>query len=113
MDWMISGPHGVRVAYSRANDVKGLYSVGVANAANPTGINGTPMNARPDAGPSTAADMMQVRYVFQASKRTEFTVGASRTNNRGNANYETGGANSTQYKGADSHAFAVAVRHSF
>ena len=113
IDWMISGPHGVRAGYSRANDVKGLYSQGVATPANPTGITGTPMNVRPEAGPSTAADMMQIRYVFQASKRTEFTVGASRTNNRANANYETGGSASTQYKGADSHAFAVAVRHSF
>ena len=115
IDWMFSGPHGVRAAYSRANDVKGLYiaTAGGPSAINPTGITGTPMNVRPEAGPSTAADMMQIRYVFQASKRTEFTVGASRTNNRANANYETGGSASTQYKGADSHAFAVAVRHSF
>ncbi len=119
IDWMISGPHGVRIAYSRANNVKGLYTVAnnpagsLAAANNPTGIVGTPMNARPDAGPATAADMMQIRYVFQASKRTEFTIGASRTNNRANATYETGGANSTQFKGADSHAFGMGMRHSF
>jgi predicted porin len=113
LDWMISGPHGVRLAYSRANNVKGLYTAAAATANNPTGITGTPMNARPEAGPATAADMMQIRYVFQASKRTEFTVGASRTNNRANAIYETGGSNSTQFKGADSHGFGMSVRHSF
>ena len=117
IDWMFSGPHGVRAGYTRANDVKGNYTfanlTGLAAANNPTGITGTAMNARPEAGPSTAADMMQIRYVFQASKRTEFTVGASRTNNRANANYETGGSNSSQFKGADSHGFGMSMRHSF
>jgi predicted porin len=99
IDWMISGPHGVRLGYSRAGDVKG-----------PTG---TPMNARPAAGPNTKADRWAIRYVYALSKRTEVTAGYSRNNNRANANYETGGSSTAQQAGSDSSAFGVAVRHTF
>ena len=99
LDWMIAGPHGVRAAYTRAGDVKG--------------ISGTPHNARPDANPNTGASMWQIRYVYALSKRTEFTAGYSRTNNKANATYETGGARSVQFAGSDSSALAVAIRHSF
>ncbi len=99
IDWMIAGPHGVRAAYTRAGDVKGP--------------SGQAHNARPAANPNTKADMWQIRYVYALSKRTEVTAGYSRTNNRANATYETGGSNSTQFAGADSSAFAVAFRHRF
>ncbi len=99
IDWMIAGPHGVRAGYSRAGDVKGPV--------------GTAMNARPAANANTKADMWQIRYVYALSKRTEVTAGYSRTNNRANATYETGGSNSTQFPGTDSSAIAVALRHSF
>ena len=99
MDWMITGPHGVRAAYSRAGDMKGTL--------------GAATNTRPAVGGGTSADMWQIRYVYQMSKRTEVSGGYSRTNNRSNATYETGGANSTQFGGADSSAFGMAVRHTF
>ncbi len=99
IDWMISGPHGVRAAYTRAGDVKGP--------------SGQAHNARPAANPDSKADMWQIRYVYALSKRTEFTAGYSRTNNRANATYETGGSDSTQFRGSDSSAFAIAIRHSF
>lgn len=99
LDWMIAGPHGVRAGYSRAGDVKGTA--------------GTAMNTRPAANPNSSAQMWQIRYVYALSKRTEVTAGYSRTNNKANANYETGGASTTQFAGSDSSALAVAVRHSF
>ncbi len=99
MDWMFSGPHGVRIAYSAAGNVKGPA--------------GTPMNARPAANPDSKADMWQIRYVYKFSKRTEGVIGYSRTNNRANATYETGGADSTQFPGSDSSAVAIAIRHNF
>jgi predicted porin len=99
IDWMISGPHGVRAGYTRAGDVKGPA--------------GTAMNARPAANPNTKADLMQIRYVYALSKRSEVTAGYSRTNNRANAIYETGGSSTTQFPGSDSNAFAIAVRHTF
>ena len=101
IDWMISGPHGVRAAYSKAGETKG--PVGTAFSTRPT------VNA---AG-GTAADMWQIRYVHALSKRTELTAGFSRTNNRANANYETGGATTTQFAGSDSNAWALAVQHRF
>jgi predicted porin len=108
LDWMISGPHGVRAAYSRAGNVSGAYVISATGV-----LTGTAMNARPAAGPSTAADMWQIRYVYQLSKRTEVTAGMSWTNNRANATYETGGSSTTQLGGSDSHAYAMALRHSF
>jgi len=113
IDWMISGPHGVRAAYSRAGDVSGASIVQPITVANPTGFLGTSMNARPASGPNTGADMWQIRYVHMLSKRTELTLGYSKTNNRNAATYETGGATSTQYPGADSSAIAAGMRHTF
>jgi len=71
------------------------------------------MNLRPASGPNTGADMWQIRYVHMLSKRTELTLGYSKTNNRNAATYETGGATSTQYPGADSSAIAAGMRHTF
>ena len=101
IDWMFSGPHGVRAGYSRAGDTKGL-----AGAIMPT---------RPavNLAGGTSADIWQIRYVYQMSKRTEFNIGYSNTNNRNNATYETGGTTSTQFAGADSNAIAASLRHSF
>ena len=113
IDWMISGPHGVRAAYSRAGDVSGASIVAPITVANPTGFVGTPMNARPASGPNTGVDMWQIRYVHMLSKRTELTLGYSKTNNRNAATYETGGTTSVQYPGADSSAIAASMRHSF
>ena len=100
IDWMISGPHGVRAAYSRAGDVQGLA--------------GTAMNTRPLAGPNTGVNMWQIRYVHVLSKRTELTLGYSRTDQKAAATgYETGGASTTQFAGQDSSAVAFSMRHNF
>ncbi len=101
IDWMISGPHGVRAGYTRAGDLTG----------NLGGLMGTRPTA--GAGPSTSADMWQIRYVHMLSKRSEVGLGYSKTNNRANAQYETGGANSTQFIGADSSALGAFMKHSF
>ena len=100
IDWMISGPHGVRAVYSPAGDVRGLA--------------GTTMNLRPATGPSTAADMWQIRYVHMLSKLTELTLGYSRTNQQSAATgYETGDATTVQSAGEDSSAVAFGMRHTF
>lgn len=113
IDWKISGPHGIRAGYSRAGDVQGAFIVSPITVASPTGFTGTAMNTRPGAGPNTGADMWQIRYVHELSKRTELQLGYSRTNNRSAGTYETGGATSTQYAGADSSAIGASMRHSF
>jgi len=99
MDWMISGPHGMRAGYTKAGDIGGPL--------------GAAMPTRPAAGPNTSANMWQARYVFQASKRTEFTLGFSRTHNSTGAAYETGGASTAQLAGSNSNAIGAAMQHRF
>lgn len=111
--WKISGPHNIRAAYSRAGDVQGASVVSAVTVASPTGSTGTPMNTRPASGANTGADMWQIRYVHELSKRTELGLGYSRTNNRSAGTYETGGATSTQYAGSDSSAIGGFMKHSF
>jgi len=57
VDWTISGPHGLRAAWSRAGQVNGAFTSGATSISNPTGITGTNVAARPAAGPGTGADM--------------------------------------------------------
>ncbi len=126
MDWMFYGPHGVRVNYARAGDLKGTPNniAGVATGA----IGGA--SQRPSyaaaatallvpggfasTGAGTSANMWQVRYVYQFSKRTEGTLGYSATRNSSLATYETGGTTTgAQFPGQKSNAFAMALRHAF
>jgi predicted porin len=109
MDWMISGPHGIRAAYTTAGDVKG-------NGLAVTG------GLRPAAGPSTGAKMAQIRYVHKLSKRTEFTLGYNQVHNdtfagyniNGNGNNGGAGTSATgNGMGGKHNVFAIAMEHSF
>ncbi len=99
LDWMFSGPHGVRAAYSTAGDVKG---------------NGAAIGAstRPAAGVDTGVKQYQIRYVYAMSKRTEVNVGYVKINNDKNARYQLGGL-SANGAGQDQSAFAINMTHSF
>ena len=105
-DWMFYGPHGVRMNYARANDTKG--TPGAAVATRPVVACAVPATCG-----SNGAAMWQIRYVYAFSKRTEGTLGYSKTNNKQFGTYETGGASTTQLGGQNSHAFAMALRHAF
>ena len=98
MDWMISGPHGIRAAWSHASDVKG----------NGAGIG----QVRPAAGSDTGTDLWQIRYVHALSKRTELTAGYVKIKNDANARYQLGGLNSNR-TGQDPSAAVIALDHRF
>lgn len=107
IDWMISGPHGIRAAYTSASNVNG-------NGLAVTG------GLRPAAGPSTGAKMAQIRYVHKLSKRTEVTFGYNQVNNDTFAAYNINGnggngGNSagTNGYGGKHNVFAVAMEHNF
>ena len=102
IDWMISGPHGVRAAYSRAGDTTG--TLGATSGVLRPAVN---------AAGSTGASQWQIRYVHMLSKRTELTVGYSRLDNKANANYEMGGTSTNVLPGSDSNAVAVGMVHKF
>jgi predicted porin len=97
VDWNISGPHGVRASYTHAGDVKG---------------NSTALAVRPAAGPNSAAQLYQIRYVHALSKRTELTAGYVKVKNESGARYQLGGLNNAQ-TGNDPSAIAIALDHRF
>ena len=98
VDWTISGPHGLRAAYSQAGDVKG----------NSAAVGTT----RPAAGGDTGVQLWQIRYVHALSKRTELTAGYVKIKNERNARYQLGGLNNAQ-TGNDPSAIAIALDHRF
>ena len=106
---MFYGPHGVRMNYARANDTKG--TPGAVNPVRPVVACAAPITAATCG--STGAAMWQIRYVYAFSKRTEGTLGYSKTNNKQLGTYETGGASTVQLGGQNSHAFAMALKHAF
>ena len=107
VDWRIVGPHGLRAAYTQARDMKGPAGVLVGAAT------GAGYRPAPSATLDTSADLMQIRYVYTFSKRTEFTVGYVRLDNDAGASYRLGGLNTAIAGGQNEDAFAFAVRHTF
>ena len=113
VEWKLSGPHNVHFGYTRADDVKGLAGAQMAPVA------GTSVGLRPTvpaAGTSSGADMWQVRYLHDFSKRTTGSLGyVSLKNDRG-ASYDLGGLNyggNLQSSGAKQSAIAASIQHRF
>jgi predicted porin len=107
VDWSIVGPHGLRAGYTKARDVKG--QAGATIVGTTTGAAGY----RPNVGGNTGADMMQIRYVYTFSKRTEFTVGYVRLDNDANAGYRLYGLGAAVQGGSNEDAIAMGLRHTF
>ena len=107
VDWRIVGPHGLRAGYTVARDMRGAAGVLVGTAS------GAGYRPAPSATLDTGADLMQIRYVYTFSKRTEFTVGYVRLDNDAGASYRLGGLGAAIAGGQNEDAFAFAVRHTF
>lgn len=107
MDWMFSGPHGVRAAYTRANDIDGAGFGGIIGATN-----APPYRPANNLAGSTGASLWQIRYVHALSKRTEFTAGYVKLDNKANAAYNLYGLSSNR-NGEDQSAFAIGFDHRF
>jgi predicted porin len=109
IDWMISGPHGVRAAYTHAGNVKGTNFGGIGGAG---GNFAPPYRPAWNAAGQTSADLYQIRYVHALSKRTELTAGWVKIKNKRNAAYQIYGT-STNQPGNDPSAIAIGFDHRF
>ena len=61
---------------------------------------------------STGANMWQVQYVYQASKRTEMTLGYVQISNDANARYSLGGFTQPA-AGQNQSGFGVSMKNAF
>jgi predicted porin len=106
-EWAIQGPHALRGGYTKANNTSGNSAAGLTGAA------GGAFVANAGAG-ATGGNIWQVQYVYNASKRTEFTVGYVSLQNDANARYTLGGLSSgTIAAGQNQNAIAVSMKNTF
>ena len=112
--WNIAGPHSLRGGYTWADDTSG--NAGGTTALNPPvtfGAAGGNLVANGGAG-GTGGNIWQIQYVYNASKRTEFTVGYVSLSNDSNARYSLGGLSAgTIRPGEEQSAFAVSIKNTF
>ena len=109
--WNISGPHSLRGGYTKADDVKG--NAGTVLAPINFGAAGGNLVANGGAG-STGGHIWQVQYVYNASKRTEFTVGYVNLSNDSNAKFSLGGLSAGTIRAGESQsAFAMSMKNTF
>jgi predicted porin len=106
IDWMISGPHGVRAAWTHAGNMKGAGFPGIGATGAP------PYRPAFNAAGNTSADLYQIRYVHALSKRTELTAGYVKIKNKRNAAYQLYGTSANQ-PGNDPSAVAIGFDHRF
>ncbi len=105
-EWAIAGPHALRGGYTRANNTSGSSAAGLTGAA------GGAFVANAAAG-ATGGNIWQIQYVYNASKRTEFTVGYVALSNDANARYSLGGLLAGAAAGQNQNAFAVSMKNTF
>ena len=98
IDWMFSGPHGVRAAYSHAGDVTGT---GAATAT------------RVAPGANTGGSLYSIRYVYQLSKATTLAAGYASVKNSAAGRYALGGASLTVTPGTSASGYGLSVKTTF
>jgi predicted porin len=108
VDWKIVGPHGLRAAYTQADDISGNSTVALAGSSStrPAAIAAGGLTG------DNGAKLYQIRYVYTFSKRTEFNFGYAKLDNDARAFYGIGGV-SAPNPGENLSAWALAVRHRF
>jgi Gram-negative porin len=104
-EWAIQGPHALRGGYTKANNTTGSATAALTGGA------GGAFVANAGAG-STGGSIWQIQYVYNASKRTEFTAGYVNLNNDTNARYSLGGI-SVPAASQNQSAFAVSMKNTF
>lgn len=110
-DWKIAGPHKLRAAWTRADDVGG-NSVAPLAASGGAGYRPAAINA--GLAGSTGADLWSVTYQYDFSKRTYATLSYARLDNDANAAYRMRNTfGSPVVRGNSEDGIAVAVSHRF
>ena len=114
-EWAIQGPHALRGGYTKANNTSGNSGAGAGNAFD-VGVSGGTLTANGGAGAS-GGNIWQIQYVYNASKRTEFTVGYVSLQNDANSRYTLGGLASfpgnTVQTGQNQNAIAASIKNTF
>jgi len=105
-EWTISGPHALRAGYTKAGNTTGSYGGGTSGAI----LVGNRV-ANGGAG-NTGASLFQMQYVYNASKRTEMTLGYVRLQNDTGARYSLGGL-TVPLVGSNQDAVAVSIKNTF
>lgn len=106
-DLEVSGPHSVRIGYTRAGSTGGNFAGAIAG--------GSGLAANAGAG-NTGASQWSLAYAYAASKRTEFQVHYSRINNDALSTYNIFGSGTGTVAisaGADPSVFGVGIYHRF
>jgi len=98
-EWKISGPHSVHFGYTDADSSKGTL--------------GAAMGGRPTvAVAENGAQLWQVRYLYDFSKRTVGSIGYVNLKNDVSGTYDLMGVSGTG-TGAKSNAIAMSIAHRF
>ena len=105
IDWMFSGPHGVRAAYSHAGDVSGTGGA--------TGTRVAPVNVINGATGNNGGSLYSIRYVYQLSKATTLAAGYASVKNSVNGRYALGGASTTVTPGTSASGYGLSVKSTF
>lgn len=109
VDWRIAGPHGLRAAFTKADDVEGNSTVPVFG-----GFGGQRPAALIAGAPgNTGAKQWQIRYVYTFSKRTEINFGYNRLDNDSQGTYTFVNLNAPVVGGNKQEAWVTAIRHTF
>ena len=109
-EWAIVGPHALRGGYTKANNTKGNFCAAGQFAAGAQCIVGN--RVYNGGGGGTGGTIWQVQYIYNASKRTEMTVGYARVQNDANARYSLGGITAPQ-AGQNQDGFGVSIKNTF
>lgn len=109
-EWAIVGPHALRGGYTKANNTRGNFGqAGQFTAGQQVIVGNRVYNG---GGGGTGGTIVQVQYVYAASKRTEMTAGYVRLQNDANARYSLGGLTAPQ-AGQNQDAVAMSIKTTF
>jgi predicted porin len=101
-DWNFAGPHHILGAWVRAGDTKGNSTFAIAGGNGPVSAS----------GPDTGADLWEIMYGYDFSKRTNVKLGYVHLSNDRLGTYSLGGL-AAGAAGTDQHAFVFYGQHSW
>jgi len=107
-EWKVSGPHIIRLGYTKAGNTTGNAGSAAAGGTVMVGA----LMANGGAG-GTGASKYSFEYAYAMSKRTELSLGYARVNNDGQSNQTVGtGATAPGFGDAQSY-LGLRAKHSF
>jgi len=109
--WMINTAHELKFGYTNASSLNGSGTT-AANAAYVAGNTMSGTGITYNVLGSTGADLWQIQYLHNLSKRTQVGAGYSHLDNESNARFALGGA-ANPWAGESQDAFMLFIDHRF